>query len=594
MTDETCPSDAERIRSPICTTLGHVDHGKSSILDTIRGSAIVAGEAGKITQSIGASIVPLEVIRKRCGSLLDALNMNFTIPGLLFIDTPGHAAFTSLRKRGGSLADIAILVVDLNEGFKPQTLEALEILKQSKTPFVVAANKLDLVGGFQHKEGCLLEQVKNQSENTRHKIDMQLYELVGKLSEYGFDSERFDRVEDFTKKIAIIPTSAKEGTGIPELMTVIAGLAQRFLEANLHFCGESPGRANILEVKEEKGLGKTIDVILHDGTIRVNDTIIIGTLDEPIVTKVKALLEPIPLAEIRDKKVKYKHVPSVTAAVGVKIAANELDGVVAGMPLRVAHDDIDEAADEIRDEVDEVLVQTDAEGIVIKADSIGSLEALSLILKEKEIPVKRASIGNITKKDIIEASANLDQEPLYSVILGFNVKSLVDGTDDVMILTDDVIYTLVERFEGWMEKKKGEQDTAELDKLVRPSKVRIMPGYVFRQSNPAVVGVEIMQGTLRSNTPVMNLEGKAVSRIKGIQLEQGNIEEAEEGKQVAIALPDVTVGRQIKEGDILYANVPEDDFKALKEFKKHLSDTEKDILKEIAKIKRASNPVWGI
>ena len=327
-----------------------MDHGKTSILDKIRGSSIAANEAGGITQAIGASIIPIETIKKICGPLLDALKMKFTIPGLLFIDTPGHAAFTNLRKRGGNLADIAILVIDINEGVKPQTIESIEILKSYKTPFVIAANKIDLIAGWQtHIESTLISSIQKQSQKVQELLEKKIYGLVGKISELGFDSDRFDRIEDFTRVIAIIPTSAKTGEGIPELLMVITGLAQKFLEGCLKCDVEGYAKGTIVEVKEERGLGKCIDVILYDGSLKRNDTIIIGTLTEPIVTKVKGLFEPMPLKEMRDKKSKFKSVKEVHAATGVRVSAPDIEGAIAGMPIRsCSKEDIEKVKAEIR------------------------------------------------------------------------------------------------------------------------------------------------------------------------------------------------------------------------------------------------------
>ncbi|MCB9362195.1 translation initiation factor IF-2 [Candidatus Woesearchaeota archaeon] len=583
------------IRSPICSTLGHVDHGKSTLLDVIRGSSIVDAEAGAITQAIGASIVPLQTIQKICGPLLDALKMKFTIPGLLFIDTPGHAAFTSLRKRGGNLADLAILVVDINEGFKPQTVEALEILKNSKTPFVVAANKIDLIQGFTDFKGPLLQNIAKQHASIQSTVENKLYELVGKLSEFGINSERFDRVGDFTAQAAIIPVSAKANIGISELLMVITGLAQRYLETGLQCDLAGPAKGIVLEVKEEKGLGKTLDVILYDGNLNVNDQIVIGGLEGPIITKVKALLEPAPLKEMRDKKAKFKSTRQVFAATGVKIAGQQLDDVIAGMPLQSLHGrPEDEVVDLVQSEVDEVLIETTGQGVIVKADSIGSLEALTHIFNEKEVPVKRASIGNISKKDLVEAEANLEMGAEYAVVLGFNVTCDVPVPEHVKVITNEVVYAIIDDYDAYVAEQKKLEELRELDGLVRPCRMHIMPGYIFRQSNPAVVGVDIEAGSLKSNCGVMNIDGKDIGRIKGIQHEQKNVEEAESGKQVAISIDGATVGRQIKENDTIFSSIPEDDFIKLKEFKNLLSTEEKEVMKTIAEIKRRNNPVWGI
>ena len=581
-------------RSPLCVILAHVDHGKTSILDKIRGSAVTEGEAGGITQAIGASIIPLETIKKICGKLLETLKMKFTIPGLLFIDTPGHASFTSLRKRGGNLADIAILLIDINEGFKPQTLESIEILKQYKTPFIIAANKIDLISGWQSNDKPIIENIKGQGKNIQQLLDKKIYELVGKLAELGFDSERFDRVDDFTKRIAIIPTSAKTGEGIPELLMILSALAQKFLETCLECNVEGNAKGTILEVKEEKGLGKSMDVILYDGSLKRNDILVIGTLTEPIVTKVKGLFEPMPLTEMRDKKSNFRSVNEVHAATGVKISANDVDEVLSGMPIRSCQkNELEKVKEEIKAEVAEVIIHTDKEGIVVKADSLGSLEALVRLLQEKKVQIKKASIGSITKKDISDAEANYEKNPLKSVILGFNISSEL-APDKVKIISNNIIYKLIEEFEKWQTDELKKIESLELDELVTPCKFEIMKGYVFRQNNPAVVGADVLAGTIKVGTPLMKDDGKEITEVKSMQAEQKNIDKAERGKQVAVSMEGVTVGRQINEGETLYSAIPEDHFRKLKNLKKYLSEEEKQILKEVAQIKRKTNPVWGV
>lgn len=583
-----------QIRNILVTTMGHVDHGKSSILDRIRGTTVVEREAGKITQAIGASIIPLETIKRVCGNLLDNLNLKITIPGILAIDTPGHEAFTNLRKRGGTLSDIAILVVDITEGFKPQTIEAVDILKQSRTPFVVAANKVDIIQGWNSSGRPLITTISDLGTEASKIFETRLYELVGQLAENGLESERFDRVEDYTKQIPIVPTSAATGDGIPELLMVITGLAQKYLEQSLEVDVSGPAKGTILEVKEEKGLGTTIDVIVYDGTLNVNDIIVIGDVDEPIVTKVKALLEPLPLAEMMDKKSKYKHVKKVSAAMGVKISAPDMKNVIAGMPVMEANEEnIEQIKNKIMEQVKEVLIETDEDGIIIKADTLGGLEALVTLLREKGITIRRASVGDISKKDIANAESNYESDPLSAVILGFNVKGEKE-TGNVKILINNVIYKLIEDFEKWQKKKKTELESKGLSSLARPWKAEILRGYIFRQSNPAVVGVSVEAGNMRPNMRVMKKDGNVIGTLKGIQAEQKNVDIAERGKQVAASIDGPIVGRQINEGDVLLSKIPEEDFKKLKDFKEYLSDDEKELLKEIAKIMREKNPVWGI
>jgi translation initiation factor 5B len=542
------------LRSPICTVVGHVDHGKSSILDNIRGSAIVRTEAGAITQAIGASIIPLNIIRKVCGSLLDATKTEFTIPGLLFIDTPGHAAFTNLRKRGGNLADIAILVVDIREGLMPQTIESIEILKQYKTPFIIAANKIDLIQGWKRNNNNLIPNISTQDPKTVELFETKIYEIVGKISEHALNADRFDRVQNYTQQVAIIPTSAQTGEGIPELLMVLAGLAQKYLEDSLKCNVDGPAKGIILEVKEEKGIGKSMDVIIYDGTLKVNDTIVIGGLNKPIVTKIRGLFEPAPLAEMRDKKAKFMPVKEVNAATGVKIAAPEIDGVVAGMPIVVSsQENMEKSKEEVQSQVEEVIIETDQTGVIVKADSLGSLEALLKMLKEENVSIRKASIGNITKKDVSDAASNLESDPYACVVLGFNVEDISAIKDKkVKIITSQVVYEIIDKHKEWVEQQKKQTEAKELENLVPPFKLEILKGYVFRQNNPAVFGVQVLAGTLKANSPIMNKLGNHLSTVKSIQADKETVEKAEKGKEVAVSVPGVTFGRQVNEEDILY------------------------------------------
>lgn len=588
-------------RSPIIAVLGHVDHGKSSILDKIRNSCIVDGEAGAITQAIGASAVPVEVIKKFCSTL--KVKMDFTIPGLLFIDTPGHEAFTSLRKRGGNLADIAVLVVDINEGFKPQTIEAFEILKSFKTPFIIALNKIDLIDGFKViedlKDKSLIDNLNAQTPEVQAKIEEKLYMIVAYIQEkFGMESDRFDRV-DFTKQIPIIPCSAKHGIGIPKLLMILTGLTQKFLDEKLKsdVSPDAKAKGTILEVKTIEGLGLCIDAIIYDGIIRVNDTLVIAGLEKPIITKVRGLFEPKKLSDMRDQKTKFQPKRQVVAAAGVRIAAPNIEEVVAGMPFMSVTDQkqADESAAELQKEVSEIMIQTDKEGVVVKADTIGSLEALIKLLKDKGIRIRKATVGNITKKDITDAESNYEKNPLESAILGFNVELNKDVKNErVKIIISNIIYKIIDDYEKWSIDESRRIEEKELEGLTRPCKIEYLHNYTFRQNNPAVIGVEVLVGEMKSGMNIMREDGEVLTNIKEIQKNKESVKTASKNDQVAISLPGLTVGRQINEGDIFYSAIPENDFRQLKRLIKYMQKDEINLLKEIAEIMRKKNPVWGV
>lgn len=591
-------------RSPIITVLGHVDHGKSSILDRIRNSSITTTEAGGITQAIGASLIPLETIKKLCSSL--KISMNFIIPGLLFIDTPGHEAFTSLRKRGGNLADIAIVVIDINEGFKPQTIEAIELLKNYKTPFIIALNKIDLIDGFLKKDELkdrpLLDNLNSQPVEVNQEIESRLYKTVAYLDEkFKLSSDRFDRC-DFTKQIAIIPCSAKTGSGIPELLMVLTGLTQKYLENNLQ-CNLDAGsnaKGTILEIKNVEGLGLCLDAIIYDGVMRVNDILIIGGLERPIVTKIRGLFEPKTLTDMRDKKTKFTSMKQIIAATGVRISAPDIENVIAGMPIISCKPDtnkeeLEKINIEIQKEVEEVIIKVEKNGIVVKADTIGSLEALVKLLKENNIMIRSAFIGNITKKDVADAESNYEKDPLNAAILGFNVdKEQNLNNERVKILTSNIIYKLIEEYDIWRQKESKKLEKKLLEGIIKPAKIEYLPNYTFRISNPAVIGVEVLVGELSPNTPLMKNDGVVLTNVKEIQKEKASVSMIKKKDQAAISLPGITVNRQISEGDILFSAIPEDDFRKLKSLTKYMTKEEISLMKEIAEIMRHKNPVWGI
>ncbi len=584
------------LRTPIVAVLGHVDHGKTTLLDRIRRSNVTAKEAGGITQHIGATEIPLSAIKEICR---DIWNVNVVIPGLLFIDTPGHKAFTNLRRRGGALADLAILIVDINEGFKPQTEEALMILKTFKTPFIVAANKIDKIPGWQSNEGMpFMKSYAMQDEVVRQRLDNRIYELIGELYQRGFSADRFDRIRDFTRNVAIVPISALTGEGIPELLMLLVGLAQRYLESSLRLHVEGKARGTVLEVKEEKGLGLTFDAILYDGTLRVGDRIAIGGVEGVIVTHVRGLLRPRPAKEMRLES-RFKSVESVTAAAGIKVVAPDIEGVLAGSEFEVVESDDDVKAFEerIKKEYQEIAIETDEEGVVIKTDTLGSLEALINEFRELGIPIKKADVGDITKKDVVEASANRDE--LNRVIIGFNVK-LLPGVEEeaakygVRVFMDQIIYSLIDNFTQWRDEEKRLRERQKIESIIMPGKIQLLKNYIFRRSKPAVIGVKVLAGELRKDVRLIKPDGTPAGVVRSMQKSGENISVAREGDEIAIAIDGITIGRQLEGDEVLYVDVPERHAKVVeRELMETLSENAQSAFREFLDIKRKDNPFWG-
>ena len=585
------------IRTPIVCVLGHVDHGKTSLLDRIRGSSVVDTEAGAITQHIGATLVPLDAIRKMSGTLG---KLDIQVPGLLFIDTPGHHAFTTLRARGGALAELAILVVDINEGFQPQTLEALEILRNERTPFVVAATKIDRIHGWRVNENeSFLGTFAKQGERSRTMLENRTYEIVGKLSELGFASERYDRISDFRRNIAIVPVSSHTGEGIADLLMVLIGLAQRFLKEDLAFRADGPARGTVLEAKEERGLGMTLDVILYDGTLSVGDEILLAKAGGVVDTKVRSLLSPRPLREIRVED-RFDRVRSVVAAAGIKVAAPDLEEVVAGSPLMAVRSDREQVEAAIRHEMEDIRVVLSKEGITIKADTIGALEALSKELEGKSIGILRAGVGPVSRHDIVEVQTITD--PLSSVLLSFNTPILPDAQEllrdpafsHVRVFSAKVIYQLIDDYVAWRDAEIRREEARKFEQVVLPARILILPDCVFRQSNPAVVGIRVLLGKLRTDVDLIDRSGRRIGHVKTMQSRQENIREADAGMEVAISIEGATVGRQVNVNDELQVEIPERHVKILEhEMLPHLTPSMRECLGDFTAMMRKGNPFWG-
>ena len=579
------------LRHPIVAVLGHVDHGKTSLLDRIRGTTVAAREPGAITQWIGASMLPAETLERRCGDILDKLKFKIVVPGILFVDTPGHETFSNLRRRGGSAADIAILVVDVLKGVEPQTVESINILKARRTPFLVAANKIDMIKGWRSSDDrSFIEAFGRQAPEVQTSLDEYIYRILGSLSRLGFKSERFDRIKDFQTNIAIVPTSAKTGEGVPELLSTLVGLTQAYMKDEL-ITTAGPAKGTVLEVKEEPGLGVTINVIIYDGVLKVNDRIVLGGRQDVIETYIRAILLPKPLDEIRDPRDKFSSVTDIAAAAGIKIAAPNLDQALAGSPIYAVPEGetSEKLASQIRDEVQKLRIETDKEGVVLKADTLGSLEAITTSLETLGIPIRFADVGDVSRREIVEAETVMKKDRLLGVVLAFNVKTLPDASEEatkekIPVFQANIIYHMLEDFTRWRDKEKSAGIKAELDLLIRPGRMRILPGCTFRRSKPAIVGVEILAGRIRRKYPLILESGKSIGEIDRIQDKGKEIEEALTGSQVAISIEDAIVGRHIKEGDVLTVSVPEDHArKLLANFKNELSSDEIAFLEESLK-----------
>ena len=589
-------------RQPIVCVLGHVDAGKTSLLDELRKTSVQAREAGGMTQHIGASFFPVETLKQLIGPGLSNFKTGIEIPGLLIVDTPGHEAFTNLRRRGGSVADIAILVVDVLKGFEAQTFECIEILKARKTPFIVAVNKIDRIPGWTAQQGTpFLKSYASQSSFVREELDNRLYHVMGEFSRLGFKTDRFDHIRDFTVNVALVPTSAKTGEGLSELVMVLVGLSQQFLKKRLQTT-EGAAKGTVLEVKEEPGLGLTLNTIVYDGTLRKDDLIVVGGRNGAISARVRAILVPKPLDEMRDPRDKFTSVDCVFASAGVKVVAPGLEGALAGAPLFAvpAGEDPAKYAKLITEEIGRIRIAKEIEGVIVKADTLGSLEAMAEILKANNVQVRIADVGDISKRDVIEASVVKTREPLVGAILAFGVKTLPDAEEEatangIPIFNQPIIYNLIDAYLQWAKNKRETKSEAEFEALVKPGKVMVLPNCIFRRAKPAIFGVEVLGGRLKPKYGLMRaMDSSDLGEVDQIQDQGKAVPEAKVGMQVAISMDKPIVGRHVFEKDVLFVKVPEKDAKALlTTHSDDLTAEEQEVLKEYIALMRKKTLFWA-
>ena len=571
-----------KIRQPIVTVCGHVDHGKTSILDCLRESCVQKGEAGYITQKISFTLYPIEQLKKSC-PLIEQSKIKLNIPGFLLIDTPGHAAFTNLRKRGGSLADLAVLVIDINDGIKPQTSEVIQILKHNKTPFLIALNKIDNISGWRtDKNKPLKESIESQAINVKQAFDEKYMMLIASLNAYGFDADIYYNIEDFTKKIALVPTSARTKQGIPELIMMLCGLSQKYLSDKLKLGKDAKGV--ILEVKKDKSMNYA-EAILYDGSLKKTDEIAVADFNGGVITtKIRILEEILPLCN------KFKTKDFVTASTGLRMQLVDKSNIFPGMPFLIYKNNKSEIENEFKKELTEA-VKTDKQGIIAKADSLGSLEALLVMLKQEKIPVVKAGIGTINKTDIINAKANLEINEIDSVVVGFNTQidedaKILSQDKKIKIITNEVIYKLIDDLIEFRMQKSMEIEKRRLMEMATIGKAEILHQYVFRNSNPAIFGIRINAGKLKQRMHLINEDGNKIGKVKNIQLDKKSIDEATEGMEVAISIPGINFERVLQDKKILYTDISESQFKIFKKNKDILSQREIKTLQEIAEIKK--------
>jgi translation initiation factor 5B len=559
--------------------MGHIDSGKTTFLDSIKGTAITKLEAGRITQHIGATEITLKTIKEISSHLFNKFNFDINIPGLLFIDTPGHNAFDNLRERGGALADLVVLVVDINKGLQAQDIETLEILKMYKVPFIVVANKVDLIRGWYSEGKDISEALKKQSKSVNEQLDEKIYAIVGQLYDKGFTSERFDRVSDFKKQIAIIPASAEKHYGLTESILFLAALSQKFLGKRITLDENTYPKATILELGELQGIGSTADVILYQGVLKVKDSICFLSRQGIVETKIKSLLKPNIMSAINKKK-NFKKIDYVYAASGVKIVAPNLNQCIPGSAIVSSKDQT--AVEHLKEKPLSNLINKGIAGAYVKSDTLGSLEALTKLLEKNNISIAKSDIGDVTQKDILEIKIINQRDPKKGVFFLFNTKISKEFEDQlekekIHVFKNNIIYKLIEDYEDWLHKQLKEEKEKILKEIIFPCIFKVLKNHIFRVNKPAIVGVKILEGKLVPGVKLL-LNGKETGIVEGIQSEGKYLNILEKDKEAAVSIKGISFLKDFKEEDVFEVLIPKDSIEKLENINYELTDKELELI----------------
>ncbi len=488
-------------RPPIVTIMGHVDHGKTTLLDTIRKTNVAQGEAGGITQAISAYQVKVK----------DEL--------ITFIDTPGHAAFTEMRARGASITDIVIIIVAADDGVMPQTKEAIDHAKAAGVPIIVAINKID-------KPGANVDKVMSE------------------LSDYGLTPDTWGGDTIYSK------ISAKTGEGIEELLDNILLVAEmEEYKANPHRYASG----SVVESRLDKRVGSVVTILVQNGTLRLGDPIVVGSTYGKVRTLKNDKGEEITSA-LPSQPVEITGL-SDTPQAGDKFMAFETEKQARSIgEARKTEQHLKQNAkgtvslEDIFAKIQEGIKEVN---VIVKADVNGSAEAVRNSLEKIEVEgvkvkVLRSSVGAITESDVVLANAS------HAIIIGFNIRPnnhIKDYAKEqgVEIRLYDIIYKAVEDMEAAM---KGMLDPEFEEKVIGNAEVR----QLFKFSKVGTIaGSYVVDGIIKSNSKVRVIRDSIIiydGEINSIQREKDTVKEVKKGLECGIT---VTNFNDIKVGDIIEA-----------------------------------------
>lgn len=488
-----------QVRPPIVTIMGHVDHGKTTLLDYIRKSKVASKEAGGITQAIGA------------------YSVNYNEKNITFIDTPGHEAFTAMRARGASITDIVIIIVAADDGVMPQTKEAIDHAKAAGVPIIVAINKID-------------------------KPEANIDKVMSELTEAGLTPE------EWGGDIVANKISAATGQGIDELLDsilLVAEMNEYKANKNRYATGA------VIESRQDKQVGSIVSLIIQNGTLRLGDPIVVGNSFGKVRTlkndRGENIVEAPPSTPV--EVTGFSNLPSAGDKFMAFESEKEAKNIAAERTLRQKNKEINKASMSLEDLFGQIKEGMKEINIVLKADVNGSCEAVKSSLEKinvegVKLSVIRAGVGAITESDIVLAKAS------NALVIGFNVRANTKTMDTakengIEIKTYNIIYKVVEDIENAM---KGMLEPIYDEKVTGKLEIR----QIFKFSKVGLIaGCHVLDGTIKNNSKARIIRDDIViydGKIKSLQHEKDQVKEVKKDMDCGITLESCN---DYKENDII-------------------------------------------
>ena len=570
-------------KSPVVSFMGHVDAGKTSLMDCIRGTKIQQGEAGGITQSIGSSFVPIEHIRDVTKNIKGKFSVEHNIPGVLIVDTPGHSAFSSMRDRGSSLCDLAILVIDINKGIQPQTEESIKMLKEKNVPFVIAATKIDMIYGWKKTSEINLRKVlKEQEESTTQIMQSMMEDLKYEFSKLDIDAVFYFNNKTPNKTYSIVPISTQTNEGLSDLLSLLVYISQNWMSKKITY--KDTLDATIMESILDPKLGWVLDVILSNGTLNVGDKITVTTQEGVKISSVRNILTPPQLTQDRTK-VSWTNNTSIKASQGIRIIGSNLENCIAGSSIFKIENNEVETIEKAKQEFDKFWksFEWDNKGVCLVAPTIGELDAAYNLLKLEQIPIAKGEISNFSKKVADRYFSLTEEEQLKEnkIIFYFHSKAITGKQEDeysslckdlgLTFLHNMVIYQLIDQYKDTKKKflEERKKENSEKGKAIFPCELQILKDHVYMKggNDDLLFGIKVRAGRLLKGTPIITEKKVKLGKVTSIQKNHKEISEAKLRDEVCIRIKNesnISFGRQFVSSDKLISELSRDSIDELK------------------------------